>query len=83
MLGCRVLGHRYRFSADGRVMRWDCARGCGAGGKKVYDTPAQAARYAAAFDEEDRDKVTGHPTVTMIPLWIARKLTGRRRDTPS
>jgi hypothetical protein len=34
MLRCRLLGHRFRFSADGSTMRWDCERGCGAGGEK-------------------------------------------------
>jgi hypothetical protein len=77
MLGCRVLGHRYRFTSSGRVMTWTCARGCGAEGQKVYDTPDDAARFARAFDKEDRRAVTSHPTLTMVPLWAFRKLTGR------
>jgi hypothetical protein len=35
MVRCRVFGHRYRFSATGAVMRWECQRGCGAGGSKT------------------------------------------------
>ena len=59
-------------------MTWSCARGCGAGGKKVYDAPADAARYAKVFDKEDRVNAASHPTLTMVPLWIMRTLTGRR-----
>ena len=55
MLRCRLLGHRYRFTAEGALMRWDCAR-CGTpGGSKTYPSPEQAARYASAFDAEDPD----------------------------
>ncbi len=53
-LGCRIFGHDYGFAADGRVMEWVCER-CGAeGGKKVYDTPEEAARYASRFDRRPR-----------------------------
>jgi hypothetical protein len=79
MLACSVFGHRFRFSSAGRVMTWTCARGCGAGGQKVYDTAAEATRYAKAFDKEDRKAIGEHPTLTMLPLALARKVTGRRR----
>src|SRR5581483_6080310 len=47
-LACRLLGHRYRFRAEGATMRWSCAR-CGAdGGAKQYATAEEAARYARA-----------------------------------
>ena len=59
-------------------MTWSCARGCGAGGQKVYDTPADATRYAKVFDKEDRVNSTSHPTLTMVPLWVVRTLAGRR-----
>src|SRR5581483_11072733 len=54
VLACRVLGHRYRFRAEGETMTWECERGCGAGGSKRYETAAEATRYANAFDREDR-----------------------------
>ena len=77
MLACRVLGHRWRFSAEGATMRWACARGCGAGGEKRYESAQRAARYARAFDREDRDDVGRRPLLSMLPLGLARRA---RRD---
>jgi hypothetical protein len=51
---CRVLGCRFRFGADGRVLRWWCQRGCPSGGEKPYPTDAEARRMAAALDREPR-----------------------------
>jgi hypothetical protein len=81
-LACRVFGHRHRFTAEGREMRWACARGCGAQGSKRYATPEDARRYARAFDREDRDDVGRRaPLLGMLPLRIARWWRlARRRD---
>jgi hypothetical protein len=80
MLACRVLGHRYRFRAEGQTMRWDCARGCGAGGSKDYSTADEASRYAKAFDREDREDLGRRaPLIGLFPLRIYRKLKGPRR----
>ena len=75
MIACRLLDHRYRFKADGRFMRWTCERGCGARGEKLYPTPADARRYAKAFDREDRADI-GHraPLVGLLPLRLWRAL---------
>jgi hypothetical protein len=77
VLGCRVFGHRYRFRAEGATMRWACERGCGAGGSKEYVGPEEAARYAAAFDREDRSEVGRRaPALGMFPLrlwWTLRR----------
>ncbi|HEX3453586.1 MAG TPA: hypothetical protein VHS03_03090 [Gaiellaceae bacterium] len=77
MLGCKVLGHRYRFHAEGRTMRWTCERGCGSGGSKEYATSAEAAQYAAAFDREDRSELGRRaPFLGMFPLrmwWALRR----------
>ena len=35
-------------------MVWDCERCSAPGGSKRYDSPAEAERYARAFDREDR-----------------------------
>jgi hypothetical protein len=81
VLACRVVGHRFRFSAEGEVLRWRCQRGCGAGGEKRYATAADAARYARAFDREDREDLGRRaPLVGLLPLrvvWAWRRL--RRR----
>jgi hypothetical protein len=79
MLRCRVLGHRYRFWAEGTVMRWECERGdCDAGGHKTYDSPAAARRYAAAFDREDRDELGRRaPVLGMFPLRVWHKTRKR------
>jgi hypothetical protein len=82
MVSCRVLGHRFRFSSEGEVMRWECARGCGAEGSKRYPSAEQAAHYARAFDREDRDAVGRRPLLSMLPLRMAQRLAERRRDAP-
>jgi hypothetical protein len=73
MLVCRLFGHRWRFSAQGTTMRWDCARGCGAGGEKRYDSPERAARYARTLDREDREDVGRRPLLSLLPLGLARR----------
>lgn len=71
MLCCRVLGHRFRFTSDGEILRWSCHRGCGAAGSKRYG--GAAARYAAAFDREDRDDLGRRaPLVGGLPLRLLR-----------
>jgi hypothetical protein len=77
-LACKVFGHRYRFSAEGPVMVWRCQRACGAGGEKRYASPADAARYAVAFDQEDRENIGRRPTLGTTPLWLWRRLRLRR-----
>jgi hypothetical protein len=73
VLACRLLGHRWRFSAEGVTMRWACARGCGAGGEKRYDSADRAARFARAFDREDREDVGRRPLLSLLPLGLARR----------
>lgn len=80
MVSCRVMGHRYRFDADGAVMRWHCERGCGAGGDKRYPTAEQAQRYARAFDREDRSDIGRRaPLIGLLPLRVGRALADRAR----
>jgi hypothetical protein len=79
VLACRIFGHRFRFSADGAVMRWSCERGCGAGGEKSYPSGAGAARYAAAFDREDRQDLGRRAPLALLPLRLSR--SARRRRT--
>jgi hypothetical protein len=76
MRACTVLGHRFRFSAEGTEMRWTCERGCGAGGSKRYATAADAERYARALDHRDASDVGKRPLLSLLPLWLARR--GRR-----
>jgi hypothetical protein len=79
MLRCRLLGHRFRFSSNGPTMRWACERGCGAGGEKQYTTADDAARYARAFDREDRQDVGRRAPVGLLPLRLIRVAVHRRR----
>lgn len=59
-------------------MTWRCERGCGAGGRRTYADPADAARFAAAFDREDRhDLGRRAPLIGLLPLRLWRLL---RRD---
>jgi hypothetical protein len=79
VLRCRLIGHRHRFRADGATMTWSCER-CGApGGAKTYATTAEAARYAAAFDREDRSDLGRRaPLVGLLPLRLWRAWRDRR-----
>ncbi|MDX6696785.1 MAG: hypothetical protein QOE65_182 [Solirubrobacteraceae bacterium] len=79
MLACRVLGHRYRFAADGRTMRWWCERGCDAGGSKEYATPEEARMYARGLDREDKHDVGRRPLLSLLPLWAGRRASRYRR----
>ncbi len=80
MLACRLLGHRYRFSSDGETLRWTCERGCGAGGERRYGTAEQAARYARAFDREDRDDLGRRAPLALFPVRLGTAGRRRRRD---
>jgi hypothetical protein len=77
---CSLLGHRYRFRAEGATMRWTCQR-CGAvGGSKRYGSAEEAARYASAFDREDRQDLGRRaPLVALLPLRLWRAWKDRRR----
>ncbi|HVW89387.1 MAG TPA: hypothetical protein VHC01_07960 [Gaiellaceae bacterium] len=80
MIRCRVFGHRYRFAADGAAMTWTCARCGSAGGAKEYASAAEAARFARAFDREDRDDLGRRaPLVAGLPLRALRLFRMRRR----
>ena len=57
-------------------MEWSCERDCGFAGSKVYDDPAEAARYARALDAEDRDQLGRRSLLSLMPLRLARR--GRR-----
>ena len=75
MTSCRVFGHRYRFRAEGATMRWTCER-CGfVGGEKTYATADEAARYARAFDREDREDLGRRaPLIGLLPLRLWRMI---------
>ncbi|HEX2409786.1 MAG TPA: hypothetical protein VHJ39_01360 [Solirubrobacteraceae bacterium] len=79
MVRCRLLGHRFRFSSDGPTMRWTCERDCGAGGEKRYPSAADAARYARAFDREDRKDLGRRAPLGLLPLRPIRAIVHRRR----
>jgi len=73
MINCRLFGHRFRFRAQGSTIAWACQR-CGkSGGERVYSSAAEAERYAAAFDREDRDDMGRHaPLIGLLPLRLWR-----------
>jgi prophage protein DUF1660 len=79
-LACRVFGHRFRFVAEGETMRWTCERCQSGGGEKAYASAAEAARYARAFDREDRDDL-GRRAPLVAGLGVrAYRLLRRRRE---
>jgi len=62
-------------------MRWQCQRGCAAGGAKVYPSPAAARRYAAVLDKQDNDDIGRRaPILAMFPLRIWHAI--HRRSQP-
>jgi len=78
-----MLGHAYRFEADGATMRWACER-CGEhGGSKTYESEADARRYARALDRRDAEDVGKRPLLSLLPLWLARKAGGRGPKRPA
>lgn len=72
-LGCTVLGHRVRFWNEGETMRWSCERDCGFEGSKTYESSAEAARYATAFDREDAEQLGRRAPLSLLPLRLARR----------
>jgi hypothetical protein len=79
VLACQLLGHRYRFRAEGATMAWACERCGAAGGEKEYGSAEEAARFAAAFDREDRaDLGRRAPLVGLLPLRVWRAWRDRR-----
>jgi hypothetical protein len=60
-------------------MRWECERGCGAGGSKRYQSPQEASRYAAALDREGREDLGRRAPVGMFPLRLLRAIRDRSR----
>jgi hypothetical protein len=76
---CRLLGHRYRFRADGATMTWTCERCGDVGGSKEYGSAEEAARFAGAFDREDRaDLGRRAPLIALLPLRMWRVWRDRR-----
>jgi hypothetical protein len=60
-------------------MRWTCERCGAAGGEKEYGSAAEAARFASAFDREDRDEMGRRaPFLGMFPLRMWRRLRSGR-----
>ena len=59
-------------------MTWACER-CGhVGGTKTYASAEEAARYAGAFDREDREDLGARaPLIALLPLRLWRAF--RRR----
>jgi hypothetical protein len=67
------MGHRPHFEADGPLMRWTCARDCGFQGAKEYGSPAEAARYASAFNDRDTDSIGRRPILAFWPMRLLRR----------
>jgi hypothetical protein len=76
--GCRIFGHDYEFRARGATLEWECRRGCGDGGSKVYVRPEAAARYATAFNRRDSDDLGKRaPLLGLLPLRLWRMVKSR------
>jgi hypothetical protein len=82
-LACRAFGHRPLFNTVGRVMYWECGRGCGdARGSKQYGTAEDAQRYATAFNHRDTSDLGKRaPLFGLLPLrlWRAYRTTRSAR----
>jgi hypothetical protein len=61
-------------------MRWECERGCRAGGVKRYPSAEDAQRCAHAFDRGDRQDLGRRaPLFGLLPLRLARAFRERGR----
>jgi hypothetical protein len=80
MFTCRLLGHDPLFTHDGASMRWECRRGCGDGGAKVYPSAAEAQKYAAAFNVKGGASGDRAPLIALLPLRIWNRLRQRSSD---
>ena len=76
MRACKLLGHSYRFTAEGETMRWTCERGCGDGGSKRYASAEDAQRYARVFDQRDAGEA-GQAAAAVAAAAVARPQGGR------
>jgi len=77
---CSLIGHRLRFRSEGALLCWECERGCGSAGFKLYESAVRARRYAQAFDREDRESIGRRPMLSLLPLaLIGRARRGRDR----
>jgi hypothetical protein len=80
MVACSLLGHRYRFRAEGTTMILECER-CGESRSKSYESAAEAERYARAFDREDREDLGRRaPLIGLLPLRVYKSWRDRRAD---
>ena len=60
-------------------MTWECQRACGAGATKAYASAAAVRRFAAAFDQEDRDDLGRRaPLIGLLPLRVWQAIRRRR-----
>lgn len=72
---CVLFGHDYDFRVDGSTMRWQCSRGCDAGGSKSYPSPQDAARYAKVFNHRSTDELGRRaPLIGLLPLRLWRRI---------
>ena len=78
MLACRVMGHRWRFSSRGSRDALGLRARLRRGRDKRYGTAEEAARYARAFDREDTQDLGKRPTLSTLPLWLARRAARKR-----
>jgi hypothetical protein len=83
LLMCRLLGHRFHFTSEGKTMRWNCGRkGCGASDAKCYPSAAEAAKFAAAFDVEDRQELGRRAPFGLLPLRLWNSWRRRKGGSP-
>jgi hypothetical protein len=70
---CKVLGHSTSFWSECETMHWSCERDCGFAGSKTYSDATTAARYARAFDRNERDDLGKRAPVSLTPLRLIRR----------
>jgi hypothetical protein len=60
-------------------MTWSCERCAHVGGSKEYASADDAARFARAFDREDREDLGRRaPLISGLPLRVVRAFRQRR-----
>jgi len=51
---CELIGHRFRYRAEGTTVHGVCVRGCGETTSMLFATPREARRRAAALNQPGR-----------------------------
>ena len=77
MRACSLLGHSYRFTAEGETMRWACERGAARAAASATRPRRTRSATRGRSTSGDAEKLGKRPLLSLLPLWLARKAGDR------